>query len=285
MARVLAPSELTAVVNTGDDFEHWGLTVCPDLDTCMYTLAELSDEVRGWGLRDETFNARDAVRRLGGADWFALGDRDLGTHLVRTEALRADDTLTAVTARLCDRLGVHVSLLPMCDAPRRTVIDTFELGALPFQEWLVKHGAPAVQAVRFVGELGATSQVHEAIERADLIVIGPSNPYVSIDPILSLEGVRQRVARKRVIAVSPIVAGRAIKGPLADMIRTLAGKEPGVLAIAEHYRELLSGFVVERGDEDTALDMPVLATETVMRDVDARVKLAREVLTFAESLP
>lgn len=284
MAQVLPAEALTAVVNTGDDFEHWGLSVSPDLDTVMYTLSGLADEARGWGLLNETFRARSLMERYGAAGWFALGDQDLATHITRSEALRAGVTLTAITARLCEAVGVRQRILPMCDAPRRTMVDTFDFGTLPFQEWLVKHRAPSVQAVRFVGETRASSAVHHAIEHADLIVLGPSNPYVSVDPILTLTGVRERLAQKCVVALSPIVAGRAVKGPLADMVRTLSGLDPTPSAIVAHYGGLLRGMVVEHGDAHTVTDLPVLATHTIMGGADDRARLAREVLAFAERL-
>ncbi len=284
MAQVLPSEALTAIVNTGDDFEHWGLSVSPDLDTVMYTLSGLADESRGWGLLDESFRARSLMERYGGPSWFALGDQDLATHITRTQALRDGTSLTAVTARLCKAVGVRQQILPMCDQPRRTIIDTFEYGSLPFQEWLVKYRAPSVQAVRFVGANGATSAVHHAIERADLIVLGPSNPYVSIDPIITLSGVRERLAQKCVVALSPIVAGRAVKGPLADMVRTLSGLEASPQAIAAHYRGLVRGMVVEHGDAEALSHLPMHETSTIMGGAADRARLAREVLAFAERL-
>ncbi len=282
MAQVLPAESLTAIVNTGDDFEHWGLSVSPDLDTVMYTLSGLADEARGWGLLNETFRARSLMERYGAAGWFALGDQDLATHITRSQALRNGESLTAVTTRLCEAVGVRQRILPMCDAPRHTMIDTFDYGSLPFQEWLVKHRAPSVRAVRFVGETRASSAVHHALEQADLIVLGPSNPYVSIDPILTLSGLRQRLVDKCVVALSPIVAGRAVKGPLADMVRTLSGHEPSPHAIAAHYQGLVRAMVVEHGDEDSLQDMPVFATKTIMGGAEDRARLAREVLAFAE---
>ncbi len=284
MAQVLPAEALTAIVNTGDDFEHWGLSICPDLDTVMYTLGGLADEARGWGLLDETFRARGWMERYGAPGWFALGDQDLATHITRTQALCEGVSLTALTARLCQAVGLRQRILPMCDQPRRTMIDTFEFGPLPFQEWLVKHRAPAVQAVRFVGDSAATSAVHHAIEHADLVVLGPSNPYVSVDPILTLAGVRERVAQKCVVALSPIVAGRAVKGPLAEMVRTLSGLEPSPQAIVSHYQGLIHGMVVEHGDEGTLQEVPGFATKTVMGGAADRARLAREVLKFAERL-
>jgi LPPG:FO 2-phospho-L-lactate transferase len=284
MAQVLPAEVLTAIVNTGDDFEHWGLSICPDLDTVMYTLGGLADETRGWGLLNETFRARGLMERYGAAAWFALGDQDLATHIMRSQALREGATLTAVTARLSEAVGVRQRILPMCDGPRHTMLDTFEFGPLPFQEWLVKHGAPSVRAVRFVGETRASSAVHHALEHADLVVIGPSNPYVSIDPILTLTGVRERLAQKCVVALSPIVAGRAVKGPLADMVRTLSGLEPSPEAIVAHYQGLVRGMVVEEGDASSIRNLPVHATHTIMGGAADRARLAREVLAFAERL-
>ena len=275
---------LAAVVNTGDDFEHLGLSISPDLDTEMYTLAGLADPVRGWGLVDETFHAMDSVARFGGDSWFALGDRDLGTHLVRTAALRAGERLTEITSRLCHRLGVHTPVLPMSDRPRRTIIETVEHGAMPFQDWLVRTRAQhAARAVRYEGTTEPTPEVLEALEAADLVVICPSNPYVSVDPILGLDGVRALVAGKPVVALSPIVHGKTVKGPLAAMLRDLEGLEPSAEAIVRHYGGLVRGLVVEEGDE-AGVSCATLATRTVMGGRDDRARLARELLDFAERL-
>ena len=283
-AQVLEPESLTAVVNTGDDFSHWGLSISPDLDTVMYTLAGMADEARGWGLKDETFRAFERMRALGAADWFQLGDADLATHMFRTEALARGDSLTQVTGKLCQRAGVRVRVLPMSDKPRRTMLETFEHGTLPFQEWLVQRRAPRVQGVHFVGAREAAPAVLRAIEAADLVVVGPSNPYVSIDPILTLSGVRECLLDKLVVALSPIVRGRAVKGPLAEMIRVLAREDPTPGAIVRHYDGLLSGMVVEQGDEGFVDDAAVLGTQTVMGGAEDRARLAREVLAFAETL-
>jgi LPPG:FO 2-phospho-L-lactate transferase len=282
LARALTPGALTAIVNTGDDFVHLGLCVSPDLDTVMYTLSGLAHEERGWGLAEETFAGLAMVRKYGGPDWFALGDRDLATHLLRTDALRAGTSLSAVTARLCGALGIAHPILPMADAPRRTMIETTHEGTLPFQDWFVRRRAePAVMAVHFEGERKAAPGVIGAIDASDVVVIGPSNPYVSIDPILTLDGVRDAIARKPVVALSPIVGGEAVKGPLATMIRELAGEAPSAGAVARHYRGLVRAMVVERGDEATVHAMPVLGTSTVMRSRDDRLRLARELLAFA----
>ena len=287
LAALVPASDLDVIVNVGDDLDHWGLRVCPDLDTVLYMLSGLSDTRRGWGLRGETFRALELVKRYGGEDWFGLGDRDLATHLMRTEWLRRGDTLTAVTARLATALGVQCRVLPMSDQPLATQIETAEEGVLAFQHWLVRRrGEPRVTRVRFEGRAEATPQVLAALERAQLVVIGPSNPYVSIDPILSLPGVRERISARRVIAVSPIVGGRAVKGPLGEMIPSLAGRDASAGAIAAHYGKLLSGMVVERGDEASvsAEGMRVLGAKTVMRSARGRTHLAKTVMTFAESL-
>jgi LPPG:FO 2-phospho-L-lactate transferase len=282
LAQVLPADSLTVVVNTGDDFVHWGLNISPDLDTVMYTLAGLAHPTQGWGLADESWNAFAMVERLGGPAWFRLGDRDLGVHLMRTRRLADGESLTAITAELCGALGVGPRVLPMCDQPRHTKLDT-DAGTLDFQNWLVgMHGAPTVEAVWWTGDSNASAAVLEAIAQAELVVIGPSNPYVSIDPILELDGVRDALAEKIVIAVSPLVGGRAVKGPLAEMIPSLAKREPSTNAIAEHYRGIIHGMVVEQGDG--AARCPTLATRTVMTTLDDRVRLAGEVITFAEEI-
>ena len=285
LARALPPDALTCVVNTGDDFTHLGLHIAPDLDTVMYWLAGLAHEERGWGLAEESFALLDRIRVLGGPAWFLLGDRDLATHILRSDALRRGETLTAITARLSSALGVKARILPMADVPRPTMIETVTEGVLPFQEWFVTHRAvPAVRSVRFDGEPTPAPGVLDAITSADLVLIGPSNPYVSIDPILALDGVRAALEGKTVIAVSPIVGGKAIKGPLATMISELAKESPSAGAIAKHYGALLSGMVVERGDEHTIASLPVRAADTVMTSAAERLRLAKDVLDFAGSL-
>jgi LPPG:FO 2-phospho-L-lactate transferase len=316
LAAVLPAHALTAIVNTGDDFEHWGLTICPDLDTVMYTLSGLAHEARGWGLANETFQALAMVQRLGGPGWFQLGDRDLGTHVVRTEALRQGQSLSAITARLCRALGMEQRILPMADQPRRTRIDTPASQAsqtsqtsqtspisstpstsatrtLPFQDWFVRERCqPAIARIWFEGGDQPGPEVIDAIASAELVIIGPSNPYVSIDPIMTLRGVAEAMARKPVIAVSPIVGGKAVKGPLAEMIVQLTGKQPSAAAVMEHYRErygdIVRGAVIEHGDHEGIAGPPhgprLLATRAIMSDVADRARLAREVLAFGESL-
>lgn len=283
LAQVVTPEDLTVVVNTGDDFVHWGLRICPDLDTVMYTLAGLAHPTQGWDLAEESWGAFAMVERLGGPAWFRLGDRDLGVHLVRTQRLATGAPLSMVTADLCHALGVRARVLPMCETPRPTLLDT-DAGTLDFQTWLVgKRGAPTVARVWWTGPSTASPAVLAAIAEADVVVLGPSNPYVSIDPILALDGVRAAIAAKVVVAVSPIVAGRAVKGPLAAMIPSLAGRAPSASAIAAHYRGLVRGLVLEEGDDDDG-GAQTLATRTVMTTRDDRVRLAREVIDFAGKL-
>jgi LPPG:FO 2-phospho-L-lactate transferase len=281
LARALPAGSLTAVVNTGDDFVHLGMHVSPDLDTVMYTLGGLAHEERGWGLAQETFAGLAMVTRYGGPDWFALGDGDLATHLLRSEGLRAGESLSSITARLCGALGIVHPILPMSDTPVRTLIETTTEGTLPFQQWFVRRRAePRVRAVHFDGIRTPAPGVLAAIAACDVVVIGPSNPYVSVDPILCLAGVREAMLLKPVVALSPIVAGAAIKGPLATMIQDLTGQTASAGAVAEHYRGLLDAMVVESGDEGTVASIPVLATSTVMRSRDDRLRLARELLAF-----
>lgn len=292
LAMALPADALSVVVNTGDDFVHWGLTICPDLDTVMYTLADLSDRERGWGLAGETFSALAMVERYGGPSWFMLGDRDLGTHLVRTQALAAGQSLTQATLHACRALGVGPRLLPMADLPRPTHIITADGRALIFQEWFVRERCPAVARVESRGTDQPAEAALAAIERADLIIIGPSNPYVSIDPILSLSGVREALRGKLVVAVSPIVEGRAVKGPLAEMLQTVDSAQPGAAAVLAHYQrrygDIISGFVVAPGDIDECAPLieraRLFGTDIIMRDLPGRERLAREVLAFAGAL-
>jgi LPPG:FO 2-phospho-L-lactate transferase len=275
--------ELTAIVNVGDDFEHLGLCICPDLDSVMYTLSGLGDEARGWGLAGETFRALEMVARYGGPGWFQLGDADLGTHVLRSAWLREGATLSTVTARLCEALAVRVRVLPASDERHATFIDTERDGTLSFQDWLVRQRAvPAVRAVRFEGSARPSTAVLETLERAELIVIGPSNPYVSIDPITVLPGVRERVALRSVVAISPIVSGRAVKGPLGEMIPKLAGRPASASAIAAHYGSLIHGMVVQSGDDGALREehprIAIRATETVMHTREDRVALAQAAL-------
>ena len=291
MAAVLPPDRLTIAVNTGDDFEHFGLTICPDIDSVVYALSGLNDTQRGWGVADESWRTMEMLDRLGEAQWFNLGDRDMAMHIARSSRLRAGKTLSEVTARLAAALGVDQTIVPMSDMPVRTQIET-EAGWLEFQHYFVRERCkPAARAIRFAGTPGATPSpgLAQALGRADLaaIVLCPSNPFLSVDPILAADGVRQLLQERKVplIAVSPLVGGTALKGPLAKLLGEL-GQSCTNLAIARHYAGLLDHLVIDRCDEADvqnlrASGISVTVTKTVMHDASDRERLAREVLAAA----
>lgn len=289
---LLEPGELSVVTNTADDFDLWGLHICPDLDTVMYTLAGLANPEMGWGIRDESFDWLAMISAYGEDAWFKLGDRDLATHVLRTQRLRAGRSLTDVTAGLAGALGVRSALLPMCDEPVSTAVETPE-GLLEFQEYFVRRGQKdAVLGVELRGieEARMTEGVCEAIGAADAIVLCPSNPVVSIGPILAVPGMREALLSSSApkVAVSPLVGGRALKGPADEMMRTL-GHEVSALGVARMYEELATGFVIDRSDAEEgpgieALGMRVLATDAVMRGEEDRGRLGREVLELCSDL-
>jgi LPPG:FO 2-phospho-L-lactate transferase len=281
----LEPGRLTVLVNTGDDFEHWGLNICPDLDTVMYNLAGVNNSEQGWGRVGETFGALEAVSHLGGEDWFRLGDKDLAVHLRRSDWLRQGVPLTDVTDRLRRALGVRSVILPMADSPVRTLVHTDE-GDLPFQHYFVRRRCePIVMDLTYVGAEQAriNPTIEAAVASADLIVLCPSNPYLSIDPILSVQGIRRRLYESRApkLAVSPIIGGQAVKGPAAKMIHEM-GLEISPLTIAKHYGGLLDGFVVDERDAMLSdnFDLPILVTQTLMTDLPSKERLATEVIEF-----
>jgi len=287
LALVLPPQSLTVVVNTGDDFEHLGLPISPDVDTVMYTLAGLANPATGWGLQGETWSFLEALGRLGGETWFSLGDRDLATHIERRRRLESGQTLTDVTRALCSALGVGPAVLPMSDDRLRTVVQTNE-GDLGFQEYFVhRQCRPRVSGFIFEGQAQArpSAAVTQALARADLIVFCPSNPFVSIGPILGLPGVRELVRARPAVAVSPIVGGKALKGPADKMLGEL-GLDVSAAAVAHYYGDLLQGFVLDAldGAQAEALrsqPLRVLVTDTVMHSEADRERLARQVIDFA----
>jgi len=288
LARILAPGQLTVAINTGDDFEHLGLHISPDIDTVTYTLAGINDTERGWGLAGESWAFMESLGRLGGETWFQLGDRDLATHIFRTQRLKAGETLSMVTADLATRLGITARLLPMSDQKVRTIVDTLE-GDLPFQRYFVEQQCrPVVKAIRFEDAEDATVQPDVLALLADpdltAIVLCPSNPYLSVDPLLAIPGMREalKASHAPVIGVSPIVGGRAIKGPTAKIMTEL-GLPVTVRAVADHYRDLLDGLIIDEADaaEADQLGMPVAVTGTVMQTMEDRDNLARAVLGFA----
>lgn len=298
LTRTLAPEQLTIIANTGDDFSHLGLAISPDLDTLMYTLADAVNEETGWGLRDETWSCMAGLETLGGETWFRLGDRDLATHLERTRLLAAGRSLSDVTQHLCTQLGVAIRLLPMSDQPVRTLLDcATDAGpaTLSFQDYFVRQrAAPRVTAIHYEGASQAPPAATLAAALTDpalaAIFIAPSNPWLSIDPILAIPSIRAAVrsARAPVIAVSPIVGGQALKGPTAKIMTEL-GLQPSAQAVAHHYRDLLDGFIIDHSDAGEAAaiidsGIAVAATQTVMQTLDDRRQLARFALGFAATL-
>jgi LPPG:FO 2-phospho-L-lactate transferase len=287
LAMVLPPASLTVVVNTGDDFEHLGLHISPDVDTVMYTLAGLANPDTGWGLAGETWNFLAALERLRGDTWFRLGDRDLATHVERRRRLDAGQSLTEVTQALCAALGVTVVVLPMTDDRLRTVVQTDE-GELGFQEYFVhRQCRPRVSGFIFDGlrQARPSPQVVQALSAADWVIFCPSNPFVSLGPILALEGMKDLIRARPTLAVSPIVGGQALKGPAGKMLGEL-GLEVSAAAVARYYSGLLHGFVLDSVDASLALELRgqglrVLVTDTIMRGDADRARLAREVLAFA----
>ena len=286
LAQVLQPQDLTVVVNTGDDFEHLGLYICPDLDTVCYTLAGLANSETGWGRAGETWNTIANVEKLGGPAWFRLGDSDIATHLERTRRLKEGNSLSQVTKDFCMAWGIAPTVLPMTDSPVRTMVDSDE-GELAFQEYFVhRRCEPRVKGFRFDGANVAEPApgVREALESSDAIVFCPSNPWVSIDPILKVV----KEVKKPVIAVSPIIGGKTVKGPAAKMYSEL-GIEPSALAVAMHYRTILKGFVLDNEDKDMEdqikrLGFATLVTNTLMNQLTDRARLANDVLNFIGSL-
>lgn len=280
------PADVTAIVNVGDDLEVLGLSVSPDLDSVLYALAGLADDDRGWGRADETWNALDAVALFGGESWFRLGDRDLGLHLVRTQALRDGSALSEVTARLAAAAGIETTLLPASDDPVATWLETPN-GSFSFQEWFVARGhRDPVDRIRFEGAAHARPApgVLDALHDADLILIAPSNPYVSIDPILAVERIRRALERRRVpcVAVSPLIGGRAVKGPAASMLQRLQGGT-GPAHVADCYSGLIDALVFDEADADGAdtvagLGVRPVVARTLMSDADARRRLAEAAL-------
>jgi len=293
LSKVLSPEQLTIVVNTGDDFEHFGLPVCPDIDTVTYTLAGLSNRELGWGRQDESWNCLETLEQLGGETWFRLGDRDLALHLARRELLDQGHSLSGATTRICERLGISHPIVPMSDSAIRTMVDT-DQGEMSFQHYFVREQCrPAVKGFRFKGAAGAdlSPGFSAALDDPALaaIVVCPSNPFVSVAPILSIPGLETRLRQSAapLIAVSPIVASKAIKGPTAKMMNEL-GMDLSALGVYQHYGQLLDGFVLDEQDRALMGDFPdpeqLHCCNTVMKSLDDRINLARECLLFASKL-
>jgi LPPG:FO 2-phospho-L-lactate transferase len=289
LASVLAPDELTLIVNTGDDFDYLGLRICPDLDTVCYTLAGLANIDTGWGQAAETWQVFSGIQRLGGPSWFRLGDRDLATHLERTRLLREGEPLSAIVRNFCEAWGVRQAVLPMTDDRVATILRTDE-GDLEFQEYFVHRDCrPKVHGVTFSGaaSAGPAPGVIESLRSADGIILCPSNPFVSIAPIMALPGVADAIDSSRTVAVSPIVGGEALKGPAAKMFREM-GIAPSATAISDFYGKSIAGLVLDEKDarqvpEINARGTRTLVTRTVMKDDRDRRTLAQAVLEFLKS--
>lgn len=288
LARVVPPERLTFVVNTGDDFWHLGLKICPDLDTLLYTLAGLVNPATGWGIADDSTITLDFLAGSYGWDsWFRLGDRDLATHLLRTELLRKGRTLTEVTRCLAEKLGARATLLPMCDAEMPTVVDTLEYGELGFQQYFVRHRwSPTVRAIRHRNQpaTAVSPAVRRALLEADAILIAPSNPWLSIAPILAVKGLRQLLSALNapIVAVTPIIAGAAVKGPTAKIMREL-GLAVTAESVARFYAGQIDGFVDDIRNPEMSLDgLRTLRLNTLMRDLDDKIALARNTLDWID---
>jgi LPPG:FO 2-phospho-L-lactate transferase len=291
LARVMPPEELVVVVNTGDDFEHLGLSISPDIDTVAYTLAGIANREVGWGRQDETWSFMETMEALGGETWFRLGDRDVALHVERTRRLKLGETLSAVTADLCRKLGIRSRVIPMSDEPVRTRLRTDE-GWLDFQEYFVhRRCEPVVHELLFQGAGAARAHPEFLAALADpalqAIVICPSNPFISVEPILAIPGVRQAMidSPAPIIAVSPIIAGQAVKGPTAKMMKEL-GLDPSAGTVAQRYHDLLDGYVIDHADmsEVVSIDARVTLAQTMMRTMEDREALARTVLDAAAVL-
>jgi len=290
LRRVLPAGDLTIIVNTADDFEHLGLHISPDVDTVTYTLAGVENPETGWGRADESWGFLDTLARLGGPTWFRLGDRDLAVHVQRTAWLASGVALSAVTQRIADSFGIRLSLLPMSDDPVRTIVSCTE-GELAFQEYFVARGCqPAVRGFRFEGAAQARPApgVLVSLAGAEAVLLAPSNPWVSLDPILAVPGIGEQLRSKPVVGVSPIVGGRALKGPAAKMAREL-GLSVSPATIAAHFRSVLTGFVLDTADAGAAeaierTGVPTRIANTIMRDGDSRAELATAMLDLAREL-
>lgn len=287
IAQLVPAAKLTIIVNTGDDFWHYGLRICPDLDTVMYTLSGLVDKTNGWGVTGDTTAMLDALRRYGEEPWFRLGDQDLATHLLRTRLWHEGESLTAITRRLTTVLGIRCAILPMTDAPVATIVDTVEYGELPFQEYFVRHRwQPAVKRLCFDGIAGASvsAAVEQAINCADQVIIAPSNPWLSIDPILSVPGLRAMLLARDIsrVAVTPVIGGEAVKGPTAKIMREL-GYSVTPQTIVDHYGDVINAFVYDRRDADhEPMGIRHVALDTLMDTEQKRIELARQVLAWTE---
>ena len=285
LASVLDPSDLAFAVNTGDDFEHLGLKISPDIDSLTYALAGINNTETGWGRKGESWNFLTALKELGGDTWFQLGDKDLALHLHRTNMLNQGKTLTEVTEAIATKLGIRHPIIPMSDQPVSTLVDTCD-GELSFQSYFVKEKCePEVNGFRFQGieQASLQAKLDQWIQDCQGIIICPSNPYVSVDPFLKLNGVKERLTEIPTIAVSPIIGGKALKGPAAKMMKEL-GISSSAESVAEHYSAFIDGFVIDEADKESAksIKIPTISTKTVMLTLSDSISLAENCLGFLE---
>jgi LPPG:FO 2-phospho-L-lactate transferase len=280
-------STVTAIVNTGDDFRHLGLHISPDIDTLLYTLSGKANAAQGWGREGESWAFLSALKELGGEDWFMLGDMDMAVHVLRTALLAKEEGLSAITNRFAQAWGIEVNILPMSDDPVATMIDSDE-GVLEFQRYFVERRcAPAVRSVRFAGVEAARPApgVVEAILAADTVLIAPSNPYLSVDPLLAIAGIRDALVQCKapVVAVSPLISGQAVKGPTAKLMAELGLKVDND-TIALHYGDVIDGLLIDTGDVCDVLGLAVAQTDTLMTTLDDKISVARAALALATQL-
>jgi LPPG:FO 2-phospho-L-lactate transferase len=285
LARVLPPDRLTIIVNVADDFWHYGLKICPDSDTIMYTLAGLVDPVNGWGLKGDTTAMLDMLGRYGSETWFRLGDRDMATHLLRTQMLNSGLRLTEVTAALSRSLGVEHPILPVTDAPVSTIVETVEHGEMDFQSYFVRHRwQPQVRGLRYAGldQAEVTPEVERALDAADIVLFGPSNPWLSIEPVLGVRGMRDQLTARSIprVAITPIIGGDAVKGPAAKIMREL---DYAVTAqtVADTYGEAINGFVDDsRNEKFTFAGLRTVQLNTLMQTDEQKIALAEQILNW-----
>ena len=289
----LGLSNFTIIVNTGDDFQHFGLYISPDLDTVCYNLAGMEKPDTGWGRAGESWETLSEIQRLGGPDWFSLGNKDLATHLERTRRLMNGETLSQITADFCQKWGIKSNVLPMSDDPVPTIVQTNQ-GKLSFQDYFVRQKCePEVKGFLFEGVETAkpTPGLIEAINQADLIVICPSNPWVSIDPILAIPGIRTSLKDKVVLGISPIIGGKAVKGPAAKMYHEM-GIQPSAAEVAAHYGKVISGFVIDQEDKELISEIEqggsgkikAFCTDTWMKTREDRLRVAGQVMEIGQNL-
>jgi LPPG:FO 2-phospho-L-lactate transferase len=289
LMRIYPPEQITAIVNTGDDFRHFGLTISPDIDTLLYTLSGKANAAQGWGREGESWSFMDALKSLGGEDWFLLGDGDLALHVLRSHLLARGDTLSSITASFAAAWGLDLTILPMSDDPVATHLNTSE-GDMPFQRYFVgRRCAPEVRTIRFEGAERAipAAGVIEAITAPDTraIVIAPSNPWLSVDPILAVPGIREALASARapVVAVSPIVGGQAVKGPTAKLMQEL-GLTVTNKSIAAHYADVIDGLLIDERDDASDISIPHDVCDTLMKTLEDRERVARAALALADRI-